>query len=270
VYVGCYGFLNFVGHGGQKGAIFNTILMLLLLLASYRSVWNRSVWIGFIAAGTALYLLLPAMNAFKEAASGPVGGLREKVDLLRSEDYFRIGEEQVMKEGNLSDLWLEYGLQRITLISMPHAYVNAYWGHGIRLAEHLLIVGQSFIPRILLPDKSSSDYYYNTLAREAGIGNYDDETTSRKPDLISESIILGSMTSIVAVALVYGLMLVFWHWLISHCGIPPELQIAVVFTTLQSLGQMPYLAALIAACCFTLPFYLLCSRYLFQPYLSSK
>ena len=264
-----YGVLGFIAGGGHKGAIFNTVLVLILLFMTQSHGSIRSAIVALCVTGGILFFALPAMNAYKESAAKLRGDFAQNFELLRSENFVASAESDLQLEGGLLDYWLEYGLQRVILISMPHTYVTLYWGDGIEPSSHFGVVLQSFLPRLVAPRKISSDLYYNSIAIASGIGNANDDITSRKPDLICESIILGSYSTVILVAVLYALVLVATQDLIARLRVFDELKLAVILTTLSSVGQYPYLGSLIPAVVYTVPFYLLLSQFVFQPLLTA-
>jgi hypothetical protein len=263
-----YGIINFIAGGGHKGALFNTIEIFVLLFITQSPGSAKPTFLVLGASGALLFFLAPAMNAYKEqVGDSDRKGFSENLALLRSQDYLGNATSEIGSIGALSDYWIDYGLHRVVMIEQSSIYVSAHWENGIDVPAHLKMVMQSLVPRLFAPEKMSSDVYYNTIARDAGVGGVYDELTSRKPDLISESIILGSYTSVIVIAMGYSLILIFMHNLIARVGVCDELKLATIVTTL-SLGQSPYLAGLIPAVVFTVPFYLLFSRFVCQPWLN--
>ncbi|WP_146461389.1 hypothetical protein [Rubripirellula tenax] len=234
-----YGVFAFAGSGLKSQLFFKVLYLMWLIGGQHPSLRKKSL-VGLFGVSVAFILLLPAFQAAKDrfAATGSradvmdtlIGGIDEIFSSDQSEATFR---GKPWAEGT----W-EYFGNRLCMANMTRKYLNRYGSRPLG-AESIETAFLTAVPRIIDPTKISTDQYYNDLARNSGIGNYEDRKTSRKPTFMDESIIVWGRSGFLVGGGVFGVFLLILEWLAFQVPKIESTRIVLRFTWL-SFGTLPY------------------------------
>ncbi len=253
------GFLGFM-TSGSKGLVFLTLFLFAWLFGGVYPSYRKRAVVSITSVLAAFIITLPAFQLAKEAFSRTQSSSKTVETLADGIEKQLMGKlkfGQGSVKGPAESLWEYLGI-RLCVAGSTQKYYDAY-----SVRPHptgtVNIAIDTMLPRLLAPNKASSNTLYNEIARESGIGGSDDYTTSRKPSFIDESIINWGANGLLIGGVLFGLYIAAVEFLLfKACDSMPKL-IVMRFSAL-TLGQLPYLAVIFGATPYVVIFLLLTVR----------
>jgi hypothetical protein len=241
---GGYGITAFASTG-FKGALFVTLFFLVWLAGSCYKSLRPTILIAAIGLFVAFIVLLPAFQAAKERL-GETGSRSETLEALQAGLKEAVSDRSsylnFRGKGFAQAIW-EYLGTRLCMAGMTRHYYDLYADRPIGY-ESMGVALRSVLPRIIEPNKISTDAYYNELAILAGIGNRYDFKTSRKPTFQDECILVWGAKGFFLGGLAFGLYLtILEHF--ANLASRNASTLAVLRFTWVPFGQHPYVAAIV-------------------------
>jgi hypothetical protein len=256
ILAGSYGIAVFSGSG-TKGAIFLTLFYLTWFVGASNKGLRRTAFVAGIGIFVAFVALLPVFQMAKDtyhytySRSATLDALHEGIgDVVTTRRNYETFRGKNFAEG----MW-EYLGVRLCVAGMTRQYYEVYSERPLGY-ESLRVALRSTIPRLLDPNKISTNAYYNEIAILAGIGNRYDFTTSRKPSFQDESIVVWGKYGFLVGGLAFGLYLTILEYL-AHRLAQNRASRAVLRFTWAPLGQLPYAAAITGGYIYVVAFCLL-------------
>jgi hypothetical protein len=239
-----FGIVAFASSG-LKSYLFLTLFFLAWFAGSCYKKLRLKILIAAVGLFAAFILLLPAFQVAKErfgetrsraaTLEALKAGLSEGVSDRSSYLNFR-------GKGFAEAIW-EYLGGRLCMAGMTRQYYERYSEYQLGY-ESMQIAIRTAIPRIIDPNKISTDAYYNQLAILSGIGNRYDFTTSRKPTFQDECIVVWGAKGFLLGGIAFGIYLTILEHLAS-LATRNAASLAVLRFTWVPFGQHPYVAAIV-------------------------
>jgi hypothetical protein len=239
-----YGIVAFASSG-LKSYLFLTLFFLAWFVGSCYATLRPKIILAAIVLFAAFIVMLPAFQAAKDKFSR-TGSRSATLETLRSGLKEAVSDRQsylnFRGKGFAEAIW-EYLGGRLCMSGMTRRYYKLYADRPLGY-DTLRVAVRSVVPRIIEPNKISSDAYYNQLAILSGIGNRYDFQTSRKPTFQDECIIIWGTKGFVLGGLVFGVYLTILEHLANRM-VRNASSLAVIRFTWVPFGQHPYVAAII-------------------------
>ncbi|MGN6646914.1 MAG: hypothetical protein ACTHJT_10340 [Cytophaga sp.] len=197
---------------GSKGKLFNVLVFSGLFSITYFR-FTLVKLIGYFSLITLpLFYFLPFFLDYKNAASqGKLSSTKDRLEQLDK------GTNSIEDKNTKLTNQFDYTINYISIRAIMGTVTLKYTQHALYLGDgnsslvssdvypHLV---ETVLPRFLIRNKFDFNAHYNDVARMVGIGNYNDTTTSRKPNVMEEAIIVDGQKGIVIFAIISALFLV--------------------------------------------------------------
>lgn len=258
-----YGITGFILNKGQKGFLFNIILVMIFFSFTYFRYSFLKMLLIVSLITIPFFYFLPFLLSYKTVAHN--NEIRSDLEPINNS----VEELQLGTVDNHFDLAVLYITIRVIMGTVTCQYVDHYLLNTNSNFIGAGIISQApegLIPKFIYPDKPNFDQLYNSLARESGVGAYNDTETSRKPNLFEEGIAVAGWYGVIALAIVFGLFLRFLNYIASYKNRINNFGLFFIFGSLF-LSQFPYFAALLSYIFIIVPtYYLVTNLFLYFPF----